>query len=113
MAMYTGTARISISMTMNTISNPGLPPTARRSIAAPDTTKKIGMKKPYEMPSSRVSKVCDPSGITYRRMNPAAKAPNTTSRSNIADTVTSVMSSSTVRRMSTCSEMFECLVTSR
>ena len=41
-----GTARMSSSMRMKPTSSPGCANTAMRSIFAPDTTKKMGMRKP-------------------------------------------------------------------
>ena len=41
-----GTARTSSSAQMNVIKRPGCAPTPARSIFAPDTTKKTGVRKP-------------------------------------------------------------------
>ena len=41
-----GTARTSSSAQMNEIKRPGCAPTPARSIFAPDTTKKTGVRKP-------------------------------------------------------------------
>ena len=58
-----GTARMSSKSAMKPSSTSGCWNTAARSIFAPDTTKKIGMRKPYATPSSLCSSAWSPSGM--------------------------------------------------
>ena len=96
--MMIGTDRTRISATMKKIIIIGREATALRSILAPEATKNSGMKKPWAIPSSFVSRTSFPSGTIYLRMNPAAKAPSTMSIWNMDEKVTSMTSMSTVIR---------------
>ena len=98
----TGTPRTTTIRIKNAISMPGLAATAETSIAMPEVMKKIGMRNPKAIPSSLISRRSSPSGISRRRMKPAANAPRMTSSENTADSTPRLTNNRTVRRTVVC-----------